>query len=72
MKEERSLTYAKQSFKRNIDKYSIAESLLVAIYENGLRIDELDSLKEYAIKLLPNDEYIINLTIDDYKKECME
>ena len=71
MKEERSLTYAKQSFKRNIDKYSIAESLLVAIYENGLRIDELDSLKEYAIKLLPNDKYIINLTIDDYKKECM-
>lgn len=71
MKEELSLSYAKQSFKRNKWKYSTGDNLEAVIYYYQLRKDELDSLRKYAIKLLPNEELKINMTIDRCMKEYM-
>lgn len=69
MKEELSLTYAKASFKRNMYKYSTGDNLEAVVYHYQLRADELDSLKAYAIKLSPNEEFKINWKIEQLKKE---
>lgn len=48
--EERSLTYAKQYFNRNLGKYTAGDCFESAIGEYYLRQEEIDSLKEYVIK----------------------
>ena len=67
--EERSLTYAKASFKRNMWKYEVGDNIEAVVYQYQLREDELDSLKAYAIKLFPNDEFKINWKIEQLRKE---
>lgn len=69
MREEISLTRAKQSFKRNMHKYETGDNLEGVIYQYQLREDELDSLKAYVIKLVPQDEFKINWKIEQIKKE---
>lgn len=51
MKEERSLTYAKQYFKRNLYKYCDDDCFESATLEYYLRKDEITKLYEYAMKL---------------------
>lgn len=69
MKEELSLSYAKQGLRRNAYKYEIGDNLEAVVYQYQLREDELDSLKAYAIKLFPNDEFKINWKIEQLRKE---
>lgn len=58
--EERSLTYAKQYFKRNLGKYCADDCFESAIGEYYLREDEIESLKKYIIKNYPTYEEEIN------------
>ena len=51
MKEERSLTYAKQYFKRNLYKYCDDDCFESAVLEYYLRKDEITKLYQYAIKI---------------------
>lgn len=69
MREELSLSYAKQSFKRNMYKYSTGDNLEAVVYGYSLRKDELESLKKYALKLLPAEEWKINHTIERLASE---
>lgn len=54
--EERSLTYAKQYFRRNLYKYCSDDSFESAILEYYLRKDEIKKLLEYAIKVVPYEK----------------
>ena len=50
MKEEISLTYAKQYFKRNRYKYCDDDAFESAIIEYYLRKDEVEKLYKYVLK----------------------
>lgn len=57
MREELSLTYAKQYLKRNIGKYEPGDAFESAIGEYYLRQDEIDKLFEYAMKTIKYESY---------------
>ena len=54
MKDQRSLTYAKQNFKRNIYKYGEFSSFENAVLTYYLNKEEIENLKEYATKIVTN------------------
>ena len=69
MKEQVSLTYAKQNFKRNIFKYGVDLSFENAILEYYLNKEEIKNLYEYAIKnveMSERDKYNINYLLEQY------
>ena len=58
MKEEISLTYAKQSFKNNKIKYGVGGAFENSILEYNLRSEEIKKLYEYAVKKVEQKEII--------------
>lgn len=69
MKEERSLTYAKQSFKRNMYKYLAGDNFESVISEYYIREDEIESLLNYIKKLVSQSDYQDVLKRIKYLKE---
>lgn len=69
MREERSLSYAKQSFKRNMYKYLAGDNFENVISEYYIREDEIESLLNYIKKIVSENDYKDVLKRIDYLKE---
>lgn len=69
MREERSLSYAKQSFKRNMYKYLAGDNFENVISEYYIREDEIESLLNYIKKLVSENDYKDVIKRIEYLKE---
>ena len=69
MREERSLSYAKQSFKRNMYKYLAGDNFENVISEYYIREDEIESLLNYIKKLVSENDYKDVIKRMEYLKE---
>ena len=68
MREQISLTYAKQSFKNNISKYGVGGAFENSILEYNLQKEEIKSLYKYASKKVNTKEITqINNILENYK-----
>lgn len=68
MKEQISLTYAKQSFKRNLYKYSEFDNFENTVYTYHLTKEEIKKLFNYAIKLV-SDKVMFEIKYRNFIKE---
>lgn len=69
MREERSLSYAKQSFKRNMYKYLAGDNFENVISEYYIREDEIESLLNYIKKIVSENDYKDVIKRIEYLKE---
>jgi hypothetical protein len=72
MKEQISLTYAKQNYKRNELKYGVVSAFENAILEYYLQKEEIKSLYEYVLKitnLSKMEKYNLESKLNEYT-EC--